>query len=195
MSRRVLAAIVFVVVTVIMMNLVTAALFEANGSHARDHLASAQGPLPLIPLLAVVIWALPPDRRRVGVWGATLVIIVGAVVDVSGNLKVIDAIGGAQWNDAQAARLGSSHPGFEGGHSLADIGMRIIVAGAMAFALLLVAYRAVRPTVGIASAALTLVFPPWIAPGFGVIIIAVALLWAKNRHEHRATAEPFASSA
>jgi hypothetical protein len=62
------------------------------------------------------------------------VIVVGAVIDVTGTLQVVDAIGGASWNDAQADRLGPSRPGFESGHDLAGLGMSVVVAGAVAFA-------------------------------------------------------------
>lgn len=56
MSRNVIVAVVLVVVSVKVMEFVIDRLVEANGSHARDHLASAKGAGPLIALLAVMFW-------------------------------------------------------------------------------------------------------------------------------------------
>ncbi|CAN5611132.1 hypothetical protein BH24ACT26_BH24ACT26_09070 [soil metagenome] len=184
MSRKVIVAVVLVVVCVAIMDFVSESLVETSGPHARGHLASAQGPFPLLPLLALMIWALPhKDRYYPLIWIAALVIVVGGVIDTIGNLQVIDAIGDAAWSDAQAERLGSARPGFEEGHDLAGVGMSIITAGAIAFAAAIALTRNVRPVTALASAALTFVFPAWIGPGFGLIVIVVALLRRKNRLE------------
>ena len=189
-------AIVLVVIIVAMANLVSDALIETSGSHARDHLASAQGPFPLIPLIALMIWVIPsPDRRHPLIWVAVLAILVGGVIDVMGNLQVIDAIGDASWNDAQAERLGARRPGFEEGHDLAATGTLIITAGAILFAAAMALTRNVHPVTALASAALTFVFPPFIAPGFGLIVLVVALLRKKNRLERSIIEEAPAAAA
>jgi hypothetical protein len=191
MSRKVIVATVLVVAGVAIMNLVSASLVEANGSHARDHLASAQGPFPLLPLLAVMVWALPQrERRRPLIWVAALVICVGSVIDATGNLRIVDAIGGAPWNDAQAERLGPSRPGFEDGHDLAALGMSVVVAGAVGLSAVMAFTRNVHPLTAFGSAALSWVFPPWLAPGFGVVVIAIAVLRERNRRERIVGREP-----
>jgi hypothetical protein len=182
MNRKVLVAVVLVVVCVAVMDLVSESLVETNGGHAGGHLASAQSPFPLIPLLALMIWALPErDRRRPLIWIAALVIVVGGVIDTIGNLEVVDAIGDATWNDAEAQRIGPTRPGFEEGHDLAGLGMSIVTGGAIAFAAAMALTRNLHPVAALASAALSFVFPPWIAPGFGLIVIVVGLLRKKNQ--------------
>lgn len=112
-------------------------------------------------------------------------IVVGGVIDTMGNLGVIDAIGDATWNDADAGRLGPALPGFDEGHELAGLGMTIVTWAAIAFAAVMALTRNVHPVTALASAAVIFVFPPWLAPGFGLIVLVVALLRRKNRLERR----------
>jgi type IV secretory pathway TrbD component len=192
-SRKVLVAVVLVVVCVAVMELVSERLVETNGGHAQGHLASAQGAFPLVPLLAVMIWALPKrSRSHPLIWLAALMIVVGGVIDVIGNLEVVDAIGDATWNDAEAQRLGPAQPGFEEGHDVAERGMRIVSAGAVVFAGVMAVTRNVHPVTALASAGLSLVFPPWLAPGFGLIVILVAVLRRRNRIERSHAKEALA---
>jgi hypothetical protein len=180
---RTIIAVVFVVAWIIVVNVTIGALVEADGSHARGHLASAQSPLSHVAVLAVMFWTLPRDRRPMLAWIAALVILVGVVFDTAGNLQVVDAIGGESWSDAQTERLGPSRPGFDEGHDLASVGMWIVVAGAIAFAVIMMVIGAIGPLPGILSIGISLVFPPWIAPGFGLVVVAIALL-AKGKAEN-----------
>jgi drug/metabolite transporter (DMT)-like permease len=133
-----------------------------------------------------MVWALPErERRRPLIWIAALVIVVGAVIDVTGNLQIVDAIDGASWNDAQTDRLGPSLPGFESGHDLAGLGMSVVVVGAVAFGSDGVyPQRASGDRIGICSA--EFVVPTLDAPGFGLIVIVIAVLRASNRRERLA---------
>jgi hypothetical protein len=63
---------------------------------------------------------------------------------------------------------------------------RIVEVGAIALALVLAAFRAVSWPVAIGSAVLSLVWPPQLAPGFGLIVVVIALVVAKNRGERSA---------
>jgi type IV secretory pathway TrbD component len=192
-TRKTILAVAVIVISFVGIDAVMTAVVGAEGPHARGHLASANAALHLIPVLAVVLWALPPDRRKGPEWTTVLVLVVavivaGIAVDVAGNPRVVDAIGDSAWNDTQVEALGPSRLGFESGHDLAGQGMWIIVAGAIALALVMIAVRAVRPLTGAASCALSLVFPPWIAPGFGIVVVTVAGLRARNRRDQAAAA-------
>ena len=48
--------------------------------------------------------------------------IASCLVVLAGNVRVIDAIGAATWNDAQASQLGPTRPGFASGHDLDELG-------------------------------------------------------------------------
>jgi hypothetical protein len=163
--------------------------------HAAGHLGSASVVFPLAALLAVIIWAAPRAFRRPELWLAAAVLITGAVMVTVGNLRVVDSIGANNWTDAQADALGSARPGFDSGHDLAGRGMSVAVAGAVLLALLLLARGHVSRRAGLGSAALSLLFPPWIFPGPGVIVLAVALCLSSRRSSTTASSRPRRSGA
>ena len=67
---------------------------------------------PMAFLSAVLLWALPGrGRRDLLLWLLLGAAIASCLVVLAGNVRVIDAIGGATWNDAQASQLGPTRPG------------------------------------------------------------------------------------
>jgi len=183
--RVAILGIAVLIASIAATNIASGALVEANGTHARDHLASAQAAIPVVVLLAVILWALPSPRGRLATalsWGAALAIAVGSILVATGNLQVVHAINGASWSDAQAARLGSSRPGFDAGHDLVALGTTVMQYAAIAFALVVTfVARAVSYAVGLAAAALTFVFPSQINPAAGLPVLGIALLVRKSR--------------
>jgi hypothetical protein len=75
----------------------------------------------------------------------------------------------------QAAAIGPSFEGFEAGHALAEAGDVLVVLGGLAFAVALGAFRRVGPGVAVAAVVLSL-FPPWILPAVGIVLLLVLLL-------------------
>ena len=148
--------------------------YEATG-HAAGHLASASAIFAITFVLAVLVWASPPQlRRSPGLWVLAAGVAIAAVVPTIGNLRVVNAVGSDGWTDDQASTLGQSRPGFDSGHDLAERGMWIVVGFAVLLAGWLWIKRAVSNGVGIASIVLCLIFPPWIFPGAGLIVLAIA---------------------
>jgi hypothetical protein len=142
--------------------------YDAHG-HAAAHLSSAKVVIFGSALIAIVLWSTPSARRYPDVWiacGAWIAALVGVAI---GNLRVVDAIGGADWTDEQADVLGAGLRGFESGHDLSEISSWLGVAAA------------------IGAVVLSLVFPRWIIPGAGVLIVAVALCIARGRRPQVAT--------
>jgi hypothetical protein len=92
--------------------------------HAADHLQSATPVFPMVFLSAVLVWALPGrGRRDLMLWLLLAAAIASCLVVLAGNVRVIDAIGDATWNDAQASQLGPTRPGFESGHDLPSVAL------------------------------------------------------------------------
>jgi hypothetical protein len=148
--------------------------YEATG-HAAGHLASATAIFAITFVLAVLVWASPPQlHRSPGLWVLAAGVAIAAVVPTIGNLRVVNAVGSDNWTDDQASALGQARPGFESGHDLAERGMWIVVGFAVLLAGWLWIKRAVSNGVGIASIVLCLIFPPWIFPGAGMIVLAIA---------------------
>jgi hypothetical protein len=166
-------------------NLTLDAFVDPRGEHARGHFGSAQSTLGPPGLLALMFWALP--RRAAWVLGllgmAALVILVGCGITLAGNLKVIDVASAQGWTEAEAEAVEETLPSVREGHDQASTGMWMVVGGAVAFAAILMATKAVGRGAGISSIVLSVIFPPWIAPGLGLVVVAIALLRERERRE------------
>jgi hypothetical protein len=150
--------------------------------HAADHLQSATPVFPMVWLCAVLLWALPRrGRRDLLLWLLVAAAVASCLVVLAGNVRVINAIGGATWSDAQASEFGPARPGFDAGHDLAGLGAWGAVLATMLMAGLLWLRRLVSAGVAAAAAAISLVFPHFIAPGAGVVILVVAVAVARSR--------------
>ena len=143
--------------------------------HAAGHLGSATAIFAIAFVVATLVWASsPPLRRRPELWVLAAAVIVSALIPTIGNLRVVNAIGTDDWTDDQAGTLGSLRPGFESGHDLAERGMWIVVGFAVLLAGWLWFKHAVGNRVGSAAIILCLIFPPWIFPGAGLIVLGIA---------------------
>jgi hypothetical protein len=166
---------------VLVVQTVWSARYDVAG-HAADHLQSATPVFPMAFLSAVLLWALPGRGRRDPLlWLLVAAALAGCLVVMVGNVRVIDAIGGATWNDTQASQLGPTRPGFESGHDLAELGAWGAVLVTMLVAGLLWLRRLVSAKVAGAAAAVSLVFPHFIAPGAGMVVLAVSAAVARSR--------------
>jgi hypothetical protein len=170
---------VFVVGALAIQGIVLAG-YDARG-HAADHLGSAQVVFFGGALVAIGLWATPTARRQLDVvlaYGAWLASLVGVAV---GNLRVVDAIGGADWSDDQAATLGEGLRGFESGHDLAELCSYVAVAAAIVLTVVLFLRQHIGRGVMIGAVVTSVVFPPWIVPGAGVLVVTIALGVARER--------------
>jgi hypothetical protein len=144
--------------------------------HAADHLQSATPVFPMAFLSAVLLWALPGRGRRDPVlWLLLATAIASCLVVLAGNVRVIAAIGAATWNDTQASQLGPTRPGFESGHDLAELGAWGAVLATMLVAGLLWLRGLVSARVAVAAALVSLVFPHFIAPGAGLVVLVISV--------------------
>lgn len=165
---------------VLVVQSVWSARYDVAG-HAADHLQSATPVFPMVFLSAVLLWALPGRGRRDPLlWLLLAAAIASCLVVMVGNVRVIDAIGGARWSDTQASQLGPPRAGFESGHDLAELGAWGAVLATMLVAGLLWLRRLVSAKVAVAAAAVSLVFPPFIAPGAGMVVLAVSAAVARS---------------
>jgi hypothetical protein len=165
----------------------------ANGKHASDHLQSAEVIVPVAFFLAVIFWAAREARRYADAWAAGAMVGLAFFVVALGNLRVIWAIGGDSWTDAQASALGSARPGFDSGHSLVEIGTAAGVAAILMLIAVLRTHRIVRTGPAIAAAALSLL--PLIAPGIGPLallgmVVLIADLCIQRAHQLRVAVSP-----
>jgi hypothetical protein len=154
--------------------------YDARG-HAAAHLGSAQVVFLGGALVAIILWSTPRARRQLDVvvaCGAWLACLVG---DAVGNLRVVNAIAGADWTDEQAATLGEGLRGFESGHDLSELCSYLGVGTAIVLTVVLFLRGHVSRGVMIGAVVVSVLFPPWIVPGAGVLVLTIALCIARGR--------------
>jgi hypothetical protein len=154
--------------------------YDAHG-HAADHLSSAQVVFFGGALIAILLWSTPSARRYFDVWIASAAWIAALVGVALGNLRVVDAIGGADWTDEQADALGAGLRGFASGHDLAEISSWLAVTAAIVLAIVLLLRGQIATGVAVGAVLVDLLFPRWIIPGAGVLVLAIALCLARGR--------------
>jgi hypothetical protein len=159
--------------------IVFASFFDASG-HAADHLRSARALFPMMAVYAVIVWAIP-SRRSPGVWIAGVLLFVALLIVMAGNLRVVDAIDGENWTDEQADTLGPGRSGFDSGHTLATVGMWSAVGATVLLAVVLLVQHVIRWPVAVGAMLLSVVFPPWVIPGAGILVLGLALCIARAR--------------
>jgi hypothetical protein len=166
---------------VLVLQTVWSARYDVAG-HAAGHLGSAMVVCPMIFVSSVLMWAMPaPARRDPVLWLIIAVVIGCCLVATAGNLRVVDAIGDDTWTDAQAGALGPTRPGFEAGHDLASRGAVGAVLATIVAAGLLWRRRLVSAKVAAGAAVLSVIFPYWIVPGAGIVVLALSAAVQRHR--------------
>ena len=178
--------VVALLVPVLVLQTVWSARFDVAG-HAAGHLASAMAVFPMVFVSSVLMWALPgPARRDPLLWLVIATVIGCCLVVMAGNIAVVDAIGDDTWTDAQAAALAPTRPGFESGHDLASRGAIAALVATIVAAGLLWRRRLVSAKVAAGAAALSTIFPYWIVPGAGLVVLTLSAVVARGRRLRRA---------
>ncbi len=159
--------VAFVAVALILQELLLSSRYDVGG-HAAEHLSSASAPFMAGAMVAIIFWATPVARRQWDVI-ATAALWFGATVLVMfGNLRVVDDL----------IATGNSRTPTSAIPDVADHGLANSAPWyALAAALLLIAALRRRGHIGnratIGAVALSVVVPPWIVPGAGVIVVAI----------------------
>ncbi len=181
-------------VAVVTVQVLVSSRYEARG-HADAHLSSSTVIYGVTFLAGVVIVALRgPLWRRPALWLTSGAVVASSAIVTMANLRVVDAIDGENWSDADAARLGPTRPGFAAGHDLAGHAAWVTVGSTAAFALWLWRNRGLSNRAALAAIAVTLLVPPWTFPGAGLAVIAGATVIGQER-QRRSTMTPIPPNA
>ena len=146
------------------------------GGHAAEHLAGATAPFMAAAVLSILFWATPRPRYQIdllvtaGVWFATTLLVM------AGNLRVVDDLVAAGYSRTPTGSVPDVAD-----HSLANSSVWYAEVAAL---LLVAAWRrrrhiGNRATIGAVVA--TVIIPPWIIPGAGVIVLAIVRLVKRGR--------------
>lgn len=154
--------------------------YDVSG-HANEHLGSASVPFLATALMGTLLYLTPGARRQVPVLLGAAAWVAGTVVVAVGNVRVVDVLIATGHADTPTPAL-PDNEAIEAAHGLANAAPWWTVAASLALIGALAWKRHLPARTAAAAAVLTVIFPPWIVPGFGVII-AVA---SRGRAFHRA---------
>lgn len=146
--------------------------YDVTG-HAGEHLSSATTPFLAAPVMAILLYATPRARRQPAVLVTSVAWVVSTVLVHVGNLRVVDAL--VQVGMGRTATSDLVEDAYiASAHNLANLAPWLGVLAALALTGVLWRHRHVSGRVAIGAAVLNVVFPPWIIPGAGVLVLAVA---------------------
>jgi hypothetical protein len=152
--------------------------------HAAEHLSSASVIFGMAFVMSAIVWGLPrPLRRRPVLWLLLAFVAIAAAFNFQGNMLVVDAIGDESWSLDTVDALGPTREGFDEGHARAELAGLAGVAAAGALCLWLGARRVTTPRLCAGSVVACVLFPYWIFPGFGLVIIAGVLVTRRVRRQ------------
>jgi hypothetical protein len=165
----------FVGGSVLAQRLVLGSRYDVGG-HAAGHLAGASAPFMAAGVLLCLFWATPLARRQPDVLAAAVLWFATTILVMVGNLRVVDDLVAAGYSHTPT----DSVPDVAD-HSLANASIWYAVVAA----LLVVAVSARRRHIGtratIGGIVSTLIFPPWIIPGAGVIVVTIVRVVRRAR--------------
>jgi hypothetical protein len=153
--------------------------YDVSG-HAAGHLSSGTFVFLAIVVAGVLLWTTPAARRSPFVL-VGLAVWVGAGVAIAiGNVRVVDALIDAGQATTPTESLVQS-PVLSDSHWLANTAPYFAVAGAFVVVLGMYLVRCASARVAGVAAVVNVLVPPWILPGFGVVLIAITRIVAVEK--------------
>ena len=153
--------------------------YDVSG-HAAEHLMSANAPFAGLSLVLTLLFVTPHARRQAVVLIASAGWLAATVLVLVGNVRVVDALIRAGLGQAPTEGL-VGNTKIESAHGLANFAPWLGVVAALALIGALFRYRHISARVAIGAAVLSVLFPPWIIPGVGVVVVTVARCVAYHR--------------
>jgi hypothetical protein len=146
------------------------------GGHAAEHLGSASAPFMAAAVVAILLWATPRARRQIDVLVAAAAWFSTTVLVMVGNLRVIDDLVAAGYSHTPT----DSVPDVAD-HALANSSIWYAVVAALVLVASFRWRRHIGNRAAIGAAIVTVLFPPWIIPGAGVIVLTIVRCVARRR--------------
>jgi hypothetical protein len=146
------------------------------GGHAAEHLGSASAPFMAAAVVAILLWATPRAHRQVDVLAAVATWFGTTVLVMLGNLRVIDDLVVAGYSRTPTGSVPDVAD-----HALANSSIWYAVAAALVLVASFRWRRHIGNRAAIGAGIVTILFPPWIIPGAGVIVLAIVRCVARSR--------------
>jgi hypothetical protein len=141
--------------------------------HAAGHLGSATAPFMAVALIVILLWSTPSALRQPDVLFACGAWLVANALVLVGNVQVVDALIRAGMGQIPTEQLVES-PAITSAHGLANFAPWFGLVAALGLTTVLWRRRYVSTRVAVAGVVVSLVVPPWIIPGAGVLVLVIA---------------------
>jgi hypothetical protein len=178
-GRRWWPAPALIAVAIALQQVAIGGRYNVSG-HAGEHLSSATVAFPAFAFVAILLYATPAARRQPLVLAASALWLASTVLVLVGNIRVVDALIDAGMADVSTSQLVATDA-IADAHDLADLAPWLGVLTALAMTGLLWRGRHITGRVAVGAAILSVIVPPWIIPGAGVIVITVARCMSHQR--------------
>jgi hypothetical protein len=153
--------------------------YDVSG-HAGEHLSGASVAFPAFALVAIVMYVTPQARRQPLVLATSALWLVSTVLVLVGNVRVVEALVDAGMAHTPTSQL-VGNATIDSAHDLANLAPWLGVVAALGLTGALWRHRHISGRVAVGAAMLTVIFPPWIIPGAGVVVITIACCIAFHR--------------
>jgi hypothetical protein len=163
---------VAVALSIVVQRVVYTGRYDVSG-HAAEHLSSGTFVFLATVVAGVLLWTTPAARRSPLVLVGLATWLGAGIAIAIGNVRVVDALIDAGQATTSTENLLESSA-VNDSHWLANTAPFIAVAGAFVVVLGVYVVRAASLRLAGAAAALNLLVPYWIVPGFGVVLVAIA---------------------
>lgn len=183
---------VLLVIAIVVQKAIVESRYDVSG-HAGEHLQSASVMFPAFVIVTILLCVTPPARRQPLVLGACALWLLGTVLVLIGNLRVVDTLVDAGLADVPTSQLVTTDT-LESAHEVANLAPWLCVLSVLGLCAVMWRYRHISARVAVGAAVLSVIFPPWIFPGAGVLVIIIARCIAFQREERYATRRPAAPS-
>jgi uncharacterized membrane protein (GlpM family) len=157
---------------IVVQELTIGSRYDISG-HAAGHLGSASVAFPAFALVAILLYFTPRARTQALVLVTSTCWLLSTVLMLVGNIRVVDALIDAGMANTPTSQL-VQNPTVEAAHGLANIAPYLGVVTAVALVGALWLHGHISRRVAIGAGVLCVIFPPWIFPGAGVLVIVIA---------------------
>ena len=175
MARRLWPVPLILAVSLVVQKVFFESRYDVSG-HGAGHLSSATAPFLAVALISILLWATPVAWRQADVVVGSIAWLAATVLVLIGNVRVIDDLVAAGFADVPTENVPDVAD-----HGLANSAPWLAVIAALALTAALWRRGHVSRRLAAVAAVLNVLFPPWIIPGAGVVVLVGARCAARAR--------------
>ncbi|MGH9222953.1 MAG: hypothetical protein ACRD2W_03950 [Acidimicrobiales bacterium] len=181
--RRWWPVLASIVVAVVAQQVLLTGRYDVSG-HAAEHLTSATAPFFAFAVVVTLLTVTPGARRQPLLLVACLAWFVSTVFVLAGNVHVVDVLVDAGLQHVSTGQLVVEGP-IEAAHRLANAAPWYGVLTSLVVVAVLWRFGPVSRRLAIGAGVVSVLFPPWMIPGAGMLVLTVARGLAFRRESVR----------